>query len=160
MRLPQATSSSTTSRLRSLTGSPASAFASRSGTTRTATRASPRRARLSRRLRPPVAKPSTSSRLPWKPHGFAAKGARTVPPHGLDAGACAGKPAAARKSFAEGLSAADDVNDARNKLLAAQIARRVAAYRSWPPGRLLNGLAGTMHEFESSIGRSDNILER
>lgn len=64
------------------------------------------------------------------------------------------------KSFAEGLSAADDVNDARNKLLAAQIARRVAAYRFVAAWAALNGLAGTMHEFESSIGRSDNILER
>ena len=33
------------------------------------------------------------------------------------------------KSFSEGLSTADEVNDARTKLLAAEIARRVAAYR-------------------------------
>ena len=64
------------------------------------------------------------------------------------------------KSFAEGLSTADEVNDARNKLLGAQIARRVAAYRFVAAWAALNGIAGTMHEFESSANRSDNIFER
>ena len=64
------------------------------------------------------------------------------------------------KSFAEGLSTADEVNDARTKLLGAQIARRVAAYRFVAAWAALNGIAGTMHEFESSANRSDNIFER
>ena len=64
------------------------------------------------------------------------------------------------KSFSEGLSTADDVNDARNKLLAAQIARRLAAYRFVAAWAALNGIAGTMHEFESSLARVDNIIER
>ncbi len=63
------------------------------------------------------------------------------------------------KSFSEGLSRADEVNDARNKLLEAQIARRLAAYRFVAAWAALNGVAGTMHDFESSIRRSDNIFE-
>ena len=55
---------------------------------------------------------------------------------------------------------ADEVNDARTKLLGAQIARRVAAYRFVAAWAALNGIAGTMHEFESSANRSDNIFER
>ena len=65
-----------------------------------------------------------------------------------------------QKSFSEGLSTADELNDARTKLLGAQIARRVAAYRFVAAWAALNGIAGTMHEFESSANRSDNIFER
>ena len=73
---------------------------------------------------------------------------------------CAIRDRPREKSFAEGLSTADEVNDARTKLLGAQIARRVAAYRFVAAWAALNGIAGTMHEFESSANRSDNIFER
>lgn len=63
------------------------------------------------------------------------------------------------KSFAEGLSTATEVNDARTKLLGAEIARRLAAYRFVAAWAALNGIAGTMNEFVESITRSDNIIE-
>lgn len=65
-----------------------------------------------------------------------------------------------QKSFAEGLSTADEVNDARNKLLGAEVARRLAAYRFVAAWAALNGIAGTMNEFVESITRSDNIIEK
>ena len=64
------------------------------------------------------------------------------------------------KSFSEGLSTADEVNDARNKLLGAEVARRLAAYRFVAAWAALNGIAGTMNEFVESITRSDNIIEK
>ena len=64
------------------------------------------------------------------------------------------------KSFAEGLSTADDVNDARNKLLAAQIARRVAAYRFVVAWAMLNAASGDMNAFEESVTRQTNLFER
>lgn len=64
------------------------------------------------------------------------------------------------KSFAEGLSTADDVNDARTKLLAAQVARRVAAYRFVVAWAMLNAVAGDMNAFEASAQRKTNIFEQ
>ncbi len=64
------------------------------------------------------------------------------------------------KSFAEGLMTADDVNDARTKLLGAQIARRVAAYRFVVAWATLHGIAGNMNEFVESMSRNDNIFEK
>ena len=63
------------------------------------------------------------------------------------------------KSFSEGLSTADDVNDARTKLLAAQIARRVAAYRFVVAWAMLNAASGDMNAFEESVTRQTNIFE-
>lgn len=48
------------------------------------------------------------------------------------------------KGFSEGLSTADEVNDARTKLLAAEIARRVAAYRFVVAWAMLNAACGDM----------------
>ncbi len=64
------------------------------------------------------------------------------------------------KAFGEGLSTADEVNDARNKLLGAEVARRLAAYRFVAAWAALNGIAGTMNEFVESITRNDNIIEK
>ncbi len=63
------------------------------------------------------------------------------------------------KGFAEGLSTAGDVNDARTKLLAAQIERRVAAYRFVVAWAMLNSIAGDMDAFVRSIADETNIFE-
>lgn len=63
------------------------------------------------------------------------------------------------KGFFEGLSTADEVNDARTKLLAAEIARRVAAYRFVVAWAMLNAACGDMNAFEQSVTRQTNIFE-
>lgn len=63
------------------------------------------------------------------------------------------------KGFSEGLSTADEVNDARTKLLAAEIARRVAAYRFVVAWAMLNATSGDMNAFEQSVTRQTNIFE-
>lgn len=63
------------------------------------------------------------------------------------------------KGFSEGLSTADEVNDARTKLLAAEIARRVAAYRFVVAWAMLNAACGDMNSFEQSVTRQTNIFE-
>lgn len=63
------------------------------------------------------------------------------------------------KGFSEGLSTADEVNDARTKLLAAEIARRVAAYRFVVSWAMLNAACGDMNAFEQSVTRQTNIFE-
>lgn len=63
------------------------------------------------------------------------------------------------KGFSEGLSTADEVNDARTKLLAAEIARRVAAYRFVVAWAMLNAACGDMNTFEQSVTRQTNIFE-
>lgn len=63
------------------------------------------------------------------------------------------------KGFSEGLSTADEVNDARTKLLAAEIARRVAAYRFVVAWAMLNAACGDMNAFEQSVTRQTNIFE-
>lgn len=63
------------------------------------------------------------------------------------------------KGFSEGLSTADEVNDARTKLLAAEIARRVAAYRFVVAWAMLNAASGDMNAFEQSVTRQTNIFE-
>ena len=63
------------------------------------------------------------------------------------------------KGFSEGLSTADEVNDARTKLLAAEIARRVAAYRFVVAWAMLNATCGDMNAFEQSVTRQTNIFE-
>ncbi len=63
------------------------------------------------------------------------------------------------KGFSEGLSTADEVNDARTKLLAAEIARRVTAYRFVVAWAMLNAACGDMNAFEQSVTRQTNIFE-
>lgn len=63
------------------------------------------------------------------------------------------------KGFSEGLSTADEVNDARTKLLAAEIARRVATYRFVVAWAMLNAACGDMNAFEQSVTRQTNIFE-
>lgn len=57
------------------------------------------------------------------------------------------------RSFKEGLSTVDDVNDARNKLIGAQVAQRVAAYRFVVAYSLLHAASGTMMDFMDTFGR-------
>lgn len=64
------------------------------------------------------------------------------------------------RSFAEGLSTADEVNEARSKLLAAEVARRVAAYRFVAAWAALNGIAGSMNDFVDSMSNPTNIIEK
>ena len=59
------------------------------------------------------------------------------------------------RSFKEGLSTIDDVNDARNKLIAAQVAQRVAAYRFVVAYSLLHAASGTMLYFMDTFKRPD-----
>ena len=61
------------------------------------------------------------------------------------------------KSFRDGLSTVDDVNDARNKLIAAQVAQRVAAYRFVVAYSLLHATSGRMMDFMNAFGRPDVI---
>lgn len=63
------------------------------------------------------------------------------------------------RGFAEGISTADDVNDARNKLLAARIARRVAAYRFVVAWATLHSVAGTPEGFVASMEQPNTIFE-
>ena len=63
------------------------------------------------------------------------------------------------RSFSEGLSTADEVNDARNKLLAAEVARRVAAFRFVAAWAALHGISGSMNEFVDSMHNTNNIIE-
>ena len=59
------------------------------------------------------------------------------------------------KSFREGLSTVDDVNDARNKLIAAEVARRVVAYRFVVSYALLHAASGRMNDFLNVLNRPD-----
>ena len=63
------------------------------------------------------------------------------------------------RGFAEGIPTADDVNDARNKLLAARIARRVAAYRFVVAWATLHSIAGTPEGFVASLDQHTSLLE-
>ena len=65
------------------------------------------------------------------------------------------------RSFKEGLSTVDDVNDARNKLIAAQVAQRVAAYRFVVAYSLLHAASGRMMDLMNTFGRSDiTVIEQ
>lgn len=57
------------------------------------------------------------------------------------------------RSFKEGLSTVDDVNDARNKLIEAEVARRVAAYRFVVAYSLLHAASGRMLDFMDCFTR-------
>ena len=65
------------------------------------------------------------------------------------------------KSFNEGLSTVDDVNDARNKLIAAEVASRVAAYRFVVAFSLLHAASGSMLDFMDTFSRPDiTVIEQ
>jgi outer membrane protein TolC len=63
------------------------------------------------------------------------------------------------KAFAEGLSTANDLDDARTRLIGAEIARRVAAYKFVLAWATLHAIAGRMDEFVISASSGANILE-
>lgn len=65
-----------------------------------------------------------------------------------------------QKAFLEGLSSSTELNDARSKLLAAEIGRRVAAYRFVVAWASLNALAGTPESFIESASQPSNFIER
>lgn len=64
------------------------------------------------------------------------------------------------RAFSEGLATATELDDARNKLLASEIARRVAAYRFVVSWAILNATCGTTHDFIASMSNPDNFIER
>lgn len=65
------------------------------------------------------------------------------------------------RSFNEGLSTVDDVNDARNKLIAAEVAQRVAAYRFVVSYSLLHAASGRMIDFMDVLTRPNiTVIEQ
>ena len=60
-------------------------------------------------------------------------------------------------SFAEGLSTAIDLREARTQLVGAEIAQRAAAYKFVVSWAMLHAAAGVMPDFESSLGRADFV---
>lgn len=63
-------------------------------------------------------------------------------------------------SFKEGLCTVDDVNDARNKLIAAEVARRVASYRFVVAYSMLHAASGRMIDFLDVLSRPDIVIAR
>ncbi|MEF9942657.1 MAG: TolC family protein [Burkholderiaceae bacterium] len=64
-----------------------------------------------------------------------------------------------QRSFAEGLSTALDVNEARNSLLKAEIGRRVAAYEFVVAYAALHAVAGRMTDFAAQARGKDIMVE-
>ncbi len=62
------------------------------------------------------------------------------------------------KSFKEGLSTVDDVNDARNKLLAAEVSQRVAGYRFVVAFSYLHAASGQMNDYQQILSRPDIVV--
>lgn len=62
-----------------------------------------------------------------------------------------------RASFAEGLSTAIDLSNARTQLTAAQIALRAAAYKFVAAWATLHAVSGEMPDFIASLDRSDLV---
>ena len=60
-------------------------------------------------------------------------------------------------SFAEGLSTAIDLREARTQLVGAEIAQRAAAYKFVVSWAMLHATAGVMPDFEATLGRSDFV---
>ena len=60
-------------------------------------------------------------------------------------------------SFAEGISTAIDVREARTQLVGAQIAQRAAAYKFVVSWAMLHGAAGVMPDFLTTLGRADLV---
>ena len=65
-----------------------------------------------------------------------------------------------KRAFEEGLCTATELNEARTKLLASEIARRVSAYQFVVSWASLNAICGTPEEFVESISRKDNFIEK
>ncbi len=63
-------------------------------------------------------------------------------------------------SFAQGLSTAVDVSNARAQLAAAEVAKRAAAYKFVAAWAMLHAAAGSMPEFVASLSRADAVPER
>lgn len=61
------------------------------------------------------------------------------------------------KSFSEGLCTAIDLNTARSQLVAAEIARRAAAYKFVVSWAMLHAASGDMPGFLASLSRSDLV---
>ena len=64
------------------------------------------------------------------------------------------------KAFKEGMSTIDDVNDARNKLIGAEVAQRVAAYRFVVSYSLLHAASGKMNDFLTVFDRADWVAQK
>ena len=64
------------------------------------------------------------------------------------------------KAFEEGMSTIDDVNDARNKLIGAEVAQRVAAYRFVVSYSLLHAACGKMNDFLTVFDRADWVAQK
>ena len=62
------------------------------------------------------------------------------------------------RSFSEGLATVDDLNDARNKLIAAQVARSVAAYRFVVAYSLLHAASGQMVRFADAFNNPKTVF--
>lgn len=62
------------------------------------------------------------------------------------------------RSFSEGLATVDDLNDARNKLIAAQVARSVAAYRFVVAYSLLHASSGQMVSFADAFNNPKTVF--
>lgn len=62
------------------------------------------------------------------------------------------------RSFAEGLATVDDLNDARNKLIAAEVAHSVAAYRFVVAYSLLHAASGQMVSFADAFNNPKTVF--
>ena len=65
-----------------------------------------------------------------------------------------------QRAFAEGLATSTEVSDARNKLLGAEIARRVSAYQFVVSWASLNAVCGSSEIFTESLSYNDNFIEK
>lgn len=62
------------------------------------------------------------------------------------------------KSFKEGLSTVDDMNDARNKLIGAEVAQRLACYRFVVAFSYLHAASGLMNDYQTILNRPDIVV--
>lgn len=62
------------------------------------------------------------------------------------------------RSFTEGLATVDDLNDARNKLITAEVARSVAAYRFVVAYSLLHAASGQMVSFADAYNNPKTVF--
>ena len=62
------------------------------------------------------------------------------------------------KSFKEGLSTVDDVNDARNKLIGAEVAQRLACYRFVVAYSYLHAASGLMNDYQTLLSHPDIVV--
>ena len=63
-------------------------------------------------------------------------------------------------AFAQGLTTANELWDARTKLTGARVEQKVAAYKFVVAWAALNAAAGTMPKFMDSLSRSDRTVEQ